>query len=67
MEIVVAWALVGAAALIALALALVALVRSDGLGHRPPPSSHGHWAAGTDWGSAGWPSLETHRTRPRLW
>lgn len=66
MEILVASTL-GITALVALTLALVALIRGDGLGHRAPPSSHGHWAEGTEWGGAGWPRLEGHRTRPRLW
>lgn len=46
---------------------VVSLVRTDGLGHRPPPASEGHWAAGTEWGTAGWPTPERHRTRPALW
>ncbi len=66
MDIVLAWSFAGLA-LLGLVLALVALVRGDGLGHRQPPSSQGHWASGTEWGGAGWPTLETHRTRPRLW
>jgi hypothetical protein len=33
-------ALIGVVALVGLVVALVVVVRRDGLGHRPPPASH---------------------------
>lgn len=66
MDIVLAWTLV-VAALVGLVATLGTLIRGDGLGHRQPPASEGHWASGTEWGGSGWPELPAHPTRPRLW
>lgn len=42
------WVPVGAAAFGAVLLRLIALVRADGYGVRPPPRSHPDWDAGPD-------------------